>query len=174
MHNYTRTCATRLKHLTAFCHARLLAKHNGASKVKRPKGTLLKAQQGEDNQIKMAFDSRHAARQVIVTVSIGVLQSELINFVPALPDTTVSAYNGTGIGHRVEAALRFSTPWWGALTEGGGMAWLVAGGRAGACWAPSNYKIGSTSHILMCYPVGGGGLSNISSAAGGGPAGDAA
>jgi hypothetical protein len=56
------------------------------------------------------------------------------------------------------------------------MAWLVTEGLAGACWVPSDYKVASTSHILMCYPMGDNGtaLNDIAVAAGGAAAGDAA
>ena len=47
---------------------------------------------------------------------------------------------------------RFSSPWW--ETEGEPLAWLVTEGVAGVCWVPSDYKKNSTSHILMCYPMG--------------------
>jgi len=56
------------------------------------------------------------------------------------------------------------------------MAWLVTEGLAGACWAPGNYKAGSTDHILLCYPMGdnAAALNNVAAGAGGGAAGDAA
>ena len=94
---------------------------------------------------------QHAARQVIVTVSIGVLQSEMIDFVPDLPNATVAAYNGLGIDHGMKIPLRFKTAWW--ETEGVSMALLVTEGLATACWVPSDYKSNSTSYILMCYPM---------------------
>ena len=46
---------------------------------------------GGDVIITAADGDLHEARQVIVTVSIGVLQSEMIDFVPDLPASTVSA-----------------------------------------------------------------------------------
>ena len=120
-----------------------------------------------------ANGDKHAARQVIVTVSIGVLQSEMIDFIPNLPATTVDAYNGIGIDHGMKIPMRFSSAWW--ETEGT-MSWLVTEGIASACWAPSNYKAGTTSHIMMCYPMGdnASALNDIAIAAGGGAAGDAA
>jgi monoamine oxidase len=129
---------------------------------------------GDDVIITAANGDLHAARQVIVTVSIGVLQSEMIDFVPDLPASTVSAYNGIGIDMGIKVPMRFSSAWW--ETEGEELGWLVTEGLANACWAPSNYKAGSTSHILMCYPMGdnGAALNDIATAAGGGAAGDAA
>jgi hypothetical protein len=111
---------------------------------------------------------------VIVTVSIGVLQSEMINFIPDLPEATVAAYKGIGMDMGMKVPMRFSSAWW--ETEGEALAWLVTEGLAGACWVPSDYKVGSSSHILMCYPMGDNGtaLNDIAVAAGGAAAGDAA
>jgi len=116
----------------------------------------------------------HAARQVIVTVSIGVLQAEIIDFVPDLPASTVSAYNGIGIDMGMKVPMRFSSAWW--ETEGEALAWLVTEGLASACWVPSDYKADTTSYILLCYPMGdnAAALNDIATAAGGGAAGDAA
>jgi monoamine oxidase len=129
---------------------------------------------GDDVVIMDQSGSLHAARQVIVTVSIGVLQSEMIDFVPDLPASTVSAYNGIGMDMGMKVPMSFSTAWW--ETEGDALSWLVTEGLAGACWVPSDYKVGSSSHILLCYPMGdnGAALNDISAAAGGGAAGDAA
>jgi monoamine oxidase len=99
-----------------------------------------------------ANSDTHAARQVIVTVSIGVLQSEIIDFIPDLPSSTISAYNGIGIDMGMKVAMRFSSAWW--ETEDESLAWLVTEGVAGVCWAPSSYKVDSTSYILLCYPMG--------------------
>ncbi len=129
---------------------------------------------GDDVIVVDAAGDMHAARQVIVTVSLGVLQSEMIDFIPDLPSSTVTAYNAIGIDKGMKVPMRFSAPWW--ETESGKMAWLVTEGVAGACWPPSNYKLNATSHILMCYPMGENSvaLNNIAVAAGGGVAGDAA
>ena len=115
----------------------------------------------------------HAANQVIVTVSIGVLQAEIIDFTPDLPASTVSAYNGIGIDIGMKVAMRFSTKWW--ETEGP-LGWLVTEGLAAACWVPTDYKNNTPDNILMCYSMGDNGttLNNIADAAGGGAAGDAA
>jgi Flavin containing amine oxidoreductase/Bacterial surface protein, Ig-like domain len=116
----------------------------------------------------------HAARQVIVTVSIGVLQAEMIDFIPDLPSSTVDAYNGLGIDMGMKVPMRFSFPWW--ETEGEPLSWLVTEGMATACWVPSAYKANSTSYIMLCYPMGDNAaqLNAIAAAAGGGAAGDAA
>ena len=129
---------------------------------------------GDDVVIMDSRGAVHAARQVIVTVSIGVLQSEMINFIPDLPESTVVAYNNIGMDMGMKVAMRFNTAWW--ETEDTELAWLVNEGLAGACWVPSDYKLESNSHILMCYPMGDNGaeLNNISKAAGGAAKGSAA
>lgn len=129
---------------------------------------------GDDVIVTDANGFLHAARQVIVTVSIGVLQKEMIDFIPDLPEATVAAYNGIGIDMGMKVAMRFSTAWW--ETEGQDMGWLVTEGLASACWPPTNYKAGSTDHILLCYPMGdnAAALNDIAADAGGGAAGDAA
>ena len=129
---------------------------------------------GDDVVITDSNGATHAARQVIVTVSIGVLQSEMINFIPDLPEATVAAYKGIGMDMGMKVPMRFSSAWW--ETEGEALAWLVTEGLAGACWVPSDHKVGSSSHILMCYPMGDNGtaLNDIAVAAGGAAAGDAA
>jgi protoporphyrinogen oxidase len=129
---------------------------------------------GADVVVTDAHGAQHAARQVIVTVSVGVLQAELIDFVPDLPVETVTAYNGIGMDMGMKVPLAFREAWW--ETEGEPMAWLVTEGLAGACWVPSAYKEASLSHILMCYPMGDNAeaLDALATAAGGGTAGDTA
>ena len=129
---------------------------------------------GADVLVTDANGKQHAARQVVVTVSVGVLQSESIDFSPDLPDATISAYNIIGMDSGLKVALRFEVPWW--ETEGLSLAWLVTEGIAGACWVPSDYKAGSSSFIMMCYPMGRNAvaLTDIAAEAGGGEAGDEA
>ncbi|MEM1141363.1 MAG: NAD(P)/FAD-dependent oxidoreductase [Pseudomonadota bacterium] len=116
----------------------------------------------------------HAARQAIVTVSIGVLQAEVIDFKPDLPERTVAAYNGIGIDQGMKVALRFKAPWW--ETQGEPLATLVTEGKAAFCWVPSDYKPGSPDYILMCYPMGDNAreLNALAAQAGGGAAGEGA
>ena len=127
---------------------------------------------GNDVIVTDANGFQHAGRQVIVTVSIGVLQAEKINFVPDLPASTIDAYNGIGMDMGMKVPMRFSSAWW--ETEGEPLSWLVTEGLAGACWVPSDYKIGSDDHILMCYPMGDNGvvLNEIADAVGDGQNGD--
>ena len=84
---------------------------------------------GDDVIVTDSHGDLHAARQVIVTVSIGVLQAEMIDFVPNLPASTVDAYNGIGIDMGMKVPIRFSSAWW--ETEGEPLSWLVTEGLAG-------------------------------------------
>jgi hypothetical protein len=74
----------------------------------------------------------------------------------------------------MKVAIRFSSPWW--ETEGDPLSWLVTEGLAGACWIPTDYKVGSSDLIMMCYPMGenASALNDIAVGAGGGALGDAA
>lgn len=129
---------------------------------------------GSDVIVSDTSGDRHAARQVIVTVSVGVLQAKMIDFIPDLPASIVDAYNGIGIDMGMKVPMRFTQAWW--ETEGTPLSWLVTEGVAAACWVPSDYKTGSTDNILLCYPMGDNAtaLNDIANNAGGGAAGDAA
>ena len=107
---------------------------------------------GDDVLVIDANGDKHLARQVIITVSVGVLQANVIEFRPDLPASTIDAFGQIGFDSGMKIALSFSNAWW--ETEGEPLAWLVTEGVAGACWVPSDYKVQSTSHILMCYPMG--------------------
>ena len=107
---------------------------------------------GDDVIVTDTNGGLHAARQVIVTVSIGVLQKEMIDFVPDLPASTVDAYNGIGIDMGMKVPIRFASAWW--EVEGEPLSWLVTEGVAGACWVPTDYKSGSTSQHHDVLPHG--------------------
>ena len=91
----------------------------------------------------------HFCHKVIITASIGVLQKELIEFTPALPQPTIDAYTNIGMGRGMKIALRFKAPFWKEK-----MGYLVTEGLSSSCWVPTSYKTESMDHILMCYPMG--------------------
>ena len=117
-----------------------------------------------------AMDNQYHAHQVIVTASIGVLQSETIEFNPVLPDKTIEAYRGIGMGRGMKVAIRFKNQFWEAR-----MGYFVTDGLVSNGWAPSHYKTGTDDHIIMCYPMGdtGQALTDMASAAGNKTEGDA-
>lgn len=104
---------------------------------------------GEFLQVEDSTGELYSARKVIVTASVGVLQSEIIKFFPSLPGKSVQAYNGIGIGKGMKVALRFREPFWQD-----NLGCMVTDGVSGSFWVPSNYKSDSPDHILMCYPMG--------------------
>ena len=79
-----------------------------------------------------AVGEQHHAHQVVVTASIGVLQSETIAFSPELPASTVEAYRGIGMGRGMKVALRFSRQFWEPR-----MSYLVTDGLVSSDWSPS-------------------------------------
>ena len=119
--------------------------------------------------VKDASGDAYVAHKVIVTASIGVLQSETIRFSPELPDSAVDAYTNIGMGRGMKVALRFSEQFWKSR-----MSYLITEGLSSSCWVPSSYKSGSSDHILMCYPMGDNGqaLTDLARQAGGGKLGD--
>ena len=52
------------------------------------------------------------ANAVIITVPLGVLQANLIEFEPSLPDWKLSALSDIGVGNENKIALRFDTVFW--------------------------------------------------------------
>ncbi|MEM7195344.1 MAG: FAD-dependent oxidoreductase [Pseudomonadota bacterium] len=89
------------------------------------------------------------AHKVVVTASIGVLQSESIAFRPALPESTRHAYRNIGMGRGMKVALRFNEQFWDSK-----MTYFITEGLSSSGWVPSSYKEGSNDHIIMCYPMG--------------------
>jgi monoamine oxidase len=92
----------------------------------------------------------HYANAILVTVSVGVLQAEMIDFVPDLPASKVTAYNTLGMGKGMKLALRFSSTFW----NGSKMFSLLTEGPTGLCWAPGKYQTGTTNDVLMCFSMG--------------------
>ena len=104
---------------------------------------------GEAIQVEDHTGAVHFTKALVVTASIGVLQSEMIEFNPGLPDKTVEAYQNIGMGKGMKVALRFREPFWQK-----DLGYMVADGPTGSFWVPSSYKTDSPDHILMCYPMG--------------------
>jgi monoamine oxidase len=92
----------------------------------------------------------HYADAILVTVSVGVLQAELIDFVPDLPAAKVAAYETLGMGHGMKLFLRFDTTFW----DGAKLFWVIAEGPTGMCWTPAKYQPGSTNDVMTCFSMG--------------------
>jgi monoamine oxidase len=100
----------------------------------------------------VAIDSNgvyHYADAILVTVSVGVLKAEIIDFVPDLPAAKVAAYTTIGMGRGLKVSVRFSSAFWEAK-----MFSLLTEGPAGNCWVPGEYQSGTTDHVLTCFSMG--------------------
>jgi monoamine oxidase len=91
----------------------------------------------------------HYADAIIVTVSLGVLQAGIIDFVPDLLPDKLNAISTLGMGRGMKMSLRFSSQFWenkmmDAVTEG----------PTAECWAPKKYQPGATDHVLTCFIMG--------------------
>jgi len=92
----------------------------------------------------------HYGDVVLMTVSVGVLQAEVIDFDPDLPAEKVASYNTIGMGNGMKVFLRFSAPFWNENR----MFALMSEGPTGMCWVPGKYKTGTTSYVLTCFIMG--------------------
>lgn len=91
----------------------------------------------------------HYADAIIVTVSVGVLQAEMIDFIPDLPVAKVAAYNTIGMGNGMKISLLFDSQFWDTK-----LSYLLLDGPTGSCWSPGRYQAGTTSHVLTCFTMG--------------------
>ncbi len=92
----------------------------------------------------------HYADAILVTVSVGVLQAEIIDFVPDLPAAKVTAYNTLGMGNGMKIFLRFSSTFW----DSSKLFYVITEGPAGGCWTPAKYQPGTTNDVFTCYSMG--------------------
>jgi monoamine oxidase len=100
----------------------------------------------------VAIDSKgvyHYANAIIVTVSVGVLKAEIIDFIPDLPPAKLDAISTIGMGNGMKISLRFSSQIWEDK-----MMTLVLDGPTGECWPPKVYQPSATDHVLTCFSMG--------------------
>ena len=103
-----------------------------------------------------AVDSKgntHTGDSLLVTVSVGVLQAEKIDFVPDLPAAKVSAYNTIGMGHGIKFILKFDVSG-GAFWDQSRMYYITTSGDTQSCWTPGKLRDGATNNIFTCYIMG--------------------
>jgi monoamine oxidase len=91
----------------------------------------------------------HYADAILVTVSVGVLKAEIIDFIPDLPASKVTAYTTIGMGRGMKVSLRFSSQFWDNK-----MFSLLAEGTTGNCWVPAKYQTSTSNHVLTCFIMG--------------------
>ena len=91
----------------------------------------------------------HYADAILVTVSVGVLKAEIIDFIPDLPASKVTAYTTIGMGRGLKISVRFSTQFWDSK-----MFDVLTEGPSGNCWVPGKYQSASTDHVITCFSMG--------------------
>ncbi len=100
----------------------------------------------------VAIDSNgvyHYADAILVTVSVGVLKAEIIDFIPDLPAAKVTAYTTIGMGRGLKISVRFSSEFWDS-----NMFSMLTEGPAGNCWVPGKYQSGTSDHVITCFSMG--------------------
>jgi monoamine oxidase len=98
----------------------------------------------------------HYADAIIVTVSVGVLKAEIIDFIPNLPASKLNAISTIGMGNGMKISMRFNgktgdptLPFWETYTS-----YILLDGPTGACWSPNWYQSSATDHVLTCFLMG--------------------
>jgi hypothetical protein len=91
----------------------------------------------------------HYADAILVTVSVGVLKAETIDFIPDLPASKVAAYTTIGMGRGLKISVRFSSQFWDSK-----MFNLINEGPSAACWDPGKYQPATSDHVLTCFMMG--------------------
>jgi len=91
----------------------------------------------------------HYANAILVTVSVGVLKAEIIDFIPDLPASKVTAYTTIGMGRGLKISVRFSSQFWDSK-----MFNMLTEGPSGNCWVPAKYQTGTSDHVITCFSMG--------------------
>lgn len=91
----------------------------------------------------------HYAESIIVTVSVGVLKAEIIDFIPDLPAAKLDAINTIGMGKGMKISLRFSSQIWESK-----MMYVLLDGPTASCWPPNVYQSSATDFVLTCFIMG--------------------
>ncbi len=91
----------------------------------------------------------HYADAIIVTVSLGVLKAEIIDFIPDLPADKLYAISTIGMGKGMKISLQFSSQIWDSK-----LSWLITDGPTGGCWTPNFYQSSAVDHVLTCFIMG--------------------
>ena len=100
----------------------------------------------------------HYADAIIVTVSVGVLKAEIIDFIPDLPAAKLDAISTIGMGNGMKISLRFGDK---PLSDPGTPIWedklsyMLLDGPTGSCWTPNSYQTSPMGHhVLTCFSMG--------------------
>ena len=87
----------------------------------------------------------HEGDKVIVTVPITILQDNDIEFVPALPQSKVDAFNKIGMGAGMKVFLKFSSKFYDEN---------IAGGEICAAYADEIIGKNGTDNVLLAFVMG--------------------
>ncbi|NQY08937.1 MAG: FAD-dependent oxidoreductase [Flavobacteriales bacterium] len=94
----------------------------------------------------------YTANKVISTVSVEVLKSEMIEFVPKLSAKKVEAYNKMAMDVGFRMYLKFKEPIWDKdeIVE------ILGAGYSSRCWVPAKFRSPEAGdpNILQCYIMG--------------------
>jgi chitodextrinase len=91
----------------------------------------------------------HYADAIIVTVSVGVLKAEIIDFIPDLPGPKLGAIDTIGMGNGMKISILFTSEVWEPQ-----LSWLITDGPSGGCWSPDFYQADATQHVMTCFIMG--------------------
>jgi monoamine oxidase len=91
----------------------------------------------------------HYADAIIVTVSVGVLKADIIDFIPDLPANKLTAISTIGMGKGMKISVRFSSQFWPAK-----FSYMLTDGPTGSCWTPNQYQPSATNHVITCFLMG--------------------
>ncbi|NQY09453.1 MAG: FAD-dependent oxidoreductase [Flavobacteriales bacterium] len=94
----------------------------------------------------------YTTNHVVSTVSTGVLQSEIIEFSPALPAKKVEAYNKLNMDAGMRMYLMFKEPIW----EKDDIWEIYGAGYSTRCWVPAMFRREGVNdpNVLQCYIMG--------------------
>ena len=94
----------------------------------------------------------YAGDKVIVTVPINVLQAELINFRPALPNDKMNAVNGVDMPDGIKVFIKFKERFYPDILSWEGLAGFNSDGRL---YYDAAFKKDSQHNIMGLFNVGG-------------------
>ncbi|KAL6959702.1 putative polyamine oxidase 4 [Sarracenia purpurea var. burkii] len=111
---------------------------------------VIKISYGYNKVMVTVEDGRHfIADAAIVTVPLGILKANLIDFEPKLPDWKVSAISDLGVGNENKIALRFNYVFWPNVELLG----IVAPNSYGCGYFLNLHK--ATGHPVLVYMAAG-------------------
>jgi monoamine oxidase len=98
--------------------------------------------------VKMTDGSEYTAGRVLLTVPLGILKKQSIQFNPPLPVSKSSAIDAIGFGSGIRIALLFSQPFWTEGTD------LVMGGTTFPQYEINSANRSAGSHIVTATAMG--------------------